>query len=66
MMAMTPAIAANTAPTCGIVILAGSHLQGGTNTPMYLYNKDLQASLSNQRCIKPFFINFVMFGFIKM
>lgn len=27
MMAITPAIAANTAPTCGIVILTSTHLQ---------------------------------------
>lgn len=30
MMAITPAIAANTAPMCGIVILTSSDLQGGT------------------------------------
>lgn len=28
MMAITPAIAANTAPTCAIVIITSTHLQG--------------------------------------
>lgn len=32
MMAITPAIAANTAPTCGIVILTNAHLQAEEQT----------------------------------
>ena len=43
MMAITPAIAPNIAPTCGIVILARTHLQGEEkkhkNTE-YLYNNE--------------------------
>lgn len=40
MMAITPAIAANTAPTCGIVIVTKTHLKGRNrlNALQYLYN----------------------------